>query len=70
MLKFIKKLFPTERLTPIELHDDGLRVVAHGKTKHGGFDYSLSENPSLIGSILALRKERQMTLNRNFRRWA
>ena len=59
-----------ERQKPIELHDDGMRIVNHGKTTSGAFPYICLENTQLVAHVVAIKKEREMIQRRNDRRWS
>lgn len=55
-------------LIPIEINDDGLRVVRQGRINK--YPFTVYENPELICEVVALRKRRQIVLDANLRRWS
>jgi hypothetical protein len=59
--------------TPIEIHDDGMRFTNAGKivTKNcGSYDYVQYENPMLVATHIAIRKEREMIKARNIAKFS
>lgn len=54
--------------TPIELQDDGMRLVTSGKVR--GADYQLQANPELIAHVVALKKVRSLVREHNIRHFS
>ena len=57
-----------EKDTPIELYDDGMRVVTSGQVR--GAAYEVQANPELISHVVALKKVRSIIREHNVRRFS
>lgn len=56
------------RILPILIPDDGLRVVSAGTI--GSYAMTLLNNPSHIIEVIAEKRRRALIKENNFRRWS
>lgn len=57
--------------TEITLHDDGMRITAHGFIDTGRkYPFVCQENPAVIANSVAERRYRKTISEHNFRKWS
>ena len=56
-------------VTPIDLYDDGVRLVRKGTTEVGGFPYIQQHNPDHLAYIFQEKKRRKLIQETNWIQW-
>lgn len=57
-------------VTPIDLYDDGVRLVRKGTTEAGSYPIIQQHNPDHIAYVIQEKRRRQLIQETNWRQWS